>query len=177
MPRGLNRSGDFRRGTPITLPHEFGNPVTWTPDPAHFGNPMTNGNDPTQFGNLVTWPTPDPAHFGNIITDGSPPTPSFSPVAGSYIGTQSVTITSAGSDAIYYTLDGSTPTIASTLYTGPVSVAVSLTIKAIAVKTEEANSPVGSAAYVISSASALLLENGIDFFELENSTGIILLEA
>lgn len=66
MPLGLNRSGDFRNGTPVTEPHEFGNPVDWeTADgnPAHFGNPVTL---PKIFGNVVNW-LPNPAHFGNKI--------------------------------------------------------------------------------------------------------------
>jgi hypothetical protein len=76
-------------------------------------------------------------------------TPTFLPVAGSYSGTQSVAITSSGADAIYYTTDGSTPTTGSTLYTGPVSVASSLTLMALAVKAGWTNSAIGSAAYVI----------------------------
>lgn len=63
----------------------------------------------------------------------APATPTFSPVAGSYTGTQSVTISDATSGvALYYTLDGSTPTTASTSYTGPVSVAATATLKAVA---------------------------------------------
>ena len=80
MPRGLNRTDlnktgiSYRNGTPVTLPYEFGNVVTWpTPDPAHFGNPVTDGNDPTQFGNTVDWQTPDPTHFGNAVTTTPPP--------------------------------------------------------------------------------------------------------
>jgi len=63
MPRGLNRSGDFRNGTPITLPHNFGNPVTL---PHDFGNDVTWTPTPTQFGNPVDWVV-SPAHFGNVI--------------------------------------------------------------------------------------------------------------
>ena len=64
MPDGLVRTGDFRQGSPITLPHNFGNKVNWqVPDPAKFGNPV---NTPVNFGNPVTW-TPSPAHFGNLI--------------------------------------------------------------------------------------------------------------
>jgi len=56
----------FRNGIPITLPHDFGNPVTWTPDPSHFGNPIPPP-DPSLDSNLVIWAV-DPAHFGNIIS-------------------------------------------------------------------------------------------------------------
>jgi Chitobiase/beta-hexosaminidase C-terminal domain len=84
-------------------------------------------------------------------------TPTFSPVAGTYTGTQSVTITSAGADTIYFTTDGSTPTTSSTVYSGPVSVAVSETLKALAVKAGFNNSAIGSAAYVINAAPPLFI--------------------
>lgn len=92
-----------------------------------------------------------------LLSGATPPvqaTPTFSPVAGSYVGTQNVSITSSGADHIYYTTDGSTPTVLSTLYSGPVPVAVSETLKAIAVKSGNTNSLVGSAAYVITAPAA-----------------------
>lgn len=77
-------------------------------------------------------------------------TPTFNPGAGSYTSAQSVTITSATAGAaIYYTTDGSTPTAGSTLYTGPVQVASSLTLEAIATATGYSPSAVASASYVI----------------------------
>jgi hypothetical protein len=147
MPLGLNRSGDFANGIPITLPHTFGNPVTL---PKNFGNPVTL---PKNFGNPVTW-TPDPAHFGNPVGPTSTvTTPTFTPIAGTYTSTQSVTITAAGADSIWYTTDGSTPTYpatgTTTQYTGSISVAASETIEAIGVKSGWNTSAVGSAAYII----------------------------
>lgn len=88
-----------------------------------------------------------------VSTTGAPAptqaTPTFNPVAGPYVGTQSVVITSAGG-TIYYTTDGTTPTVASTLYSGAVSVTASKTLKAFAIQTGKLDSAVGSAAYVIS---------------------------
>src|SRR4029078_10293410 len=79
------------------------------------------------------WDNSDVGSAAYVIT-GKVATPTFSPVAGTYTSAQSVTITSATSGAsIYYTTDGTTPTAGSTLYSGPVSVAVSETLKAIAV--------------------------------------------
>lgn len=76
--------------------------------------------------------------------------PTFDPVAGTYSGTQSVTIASAVDGAkIYYTTNGSTPTSASTLYTAAVDVEASGTLKAIAVEPGKSPSTVASAAYVI----------------------------
>lgn len=87
--------------------------------------------------------------------NGAVATPTFSPAAGSYGSTQSVTISTATSGAsIYYTVDGSTPTTSSTPYTGAVSVSSSLTLKALATKTGYSNSAVGSATYTISASAA-----------------------
>jgi hypothetical protein len=61
---GINRSGDFRNGNPVTLPKTFGNAVDWTPSPSHFGNAVpSNGHEQ----NAVNW-TLSPSHFGNTIT-------------------------------------------------------------------------------------------------------------
>ena len=63
MPQGLVRSGDFRKGTPVVLPHQFGNSVG-SPEP--FGNIEPQPNT-TLFENQVTW-TPSPAVFGNQVS-------------------------------------------------------------------------------------------------------------
>ena len=77
-------------------------------------------------------------------------TPTFSPAAGSYSGTQSVTLSCSTSGAsIYYTTDGTTPTSGSTLYTGAISVATSETVKAIGILAGWTDSSVASAAYTI----------------------------
>jgi hypothetical protein len=47
-------------------------------------------------------------------------TPAITPVSGTYVDQQDVTIVSGGTLFTYYTLDGSVPTTASTLYTVPI---------------------------------------------------------
>jgi len=77
-------------------------------------------------------------------------TPTFSPVGGTYAGTQTVSISNSIAGAtIFYTTDGSTPTTSSTPYTGAISVASSQTIKAIATALGYSNSAVASATYTI----------------------------
>ncbi|SNS41670.1 Chitobiase/beta-hexosaminidase C-terminal domain-containing protein [Granulicella rosea] len=79
-----------------------------------------------------------------------PAVPVISPAAGTYGTTQNVTITDATPGAaIYYTTDGSSPTLSSPVYSGPISVAQSETLQAIAVVPGDANSPVASAVYFI----------------------------
>lgn len=61
-------------------------------------------------------------------------TPTFSPVAGSYMSDQTVSISCTTARAIiYYTTDGSIPTTAATRYTGPFVMLGNNWLKAIAV--------------------------------------------
>ncbi|MEO5715665.1 MAG: chitobiase/beta-hexosaminidase C-terminal domain-containing protein [Luteolibacter sp.] len=76
--------------------------------------------------------------------------PSFSPAPGGFSDPQTVTLTSATSGAsVRYTIDGSDPTANSPLYTGPIAVATTTTIKAISVKSGIENSPVSTGVYAI----------------------------
>jgi hypothetical protein len=82
-------------------------------------------------------------------------TPVFSPKAGTILTTQAITISDTTSGAsIYYTTNGSTPTINSTLYTGPVTVAKTTTFKAIAISAGFAPSAVATSVYTITLAAA-----------------------
>jgi uncharacterized protein (TIGR03118 family) len=76
--------------------------------------------------------------------------PTFSPAAGYYASAQSVTLGDTTRDAkIYYTTDGSTPTTNSSVYSQPISVSSSMTIKAIAVAPGSEASSVATGAYTI----------------------------
>ena len=80
--------------------------------------------------------------------DGKPKAPTFSPAAGSYLEAQNVTITETTGADIYYTLDGTDPSDASTPYTGAIAVGSTTTIKAIAIK-DSKSSNIASATYTI----------------------------
>ena len=59
--------------------------------------------------------------------------PAISPDGSTFTGSQTVTITDTTAGAqIFYTTDGTTPTVNSTLYTGPITVTATETISAIA---------------------------------------------
>lgn len=82
--------------------------------------------------------------------------PVASPTGGTYSSTQSVTLSTTTSGAtIYYTTNGDTPTSGSTEYTGAITVGVSETIKAIAIKGGMTNSEVMSEAYSIVTAKTV----------------------
>jgi len=80
-------------------------------------------------------------------------TPSFSPAGGTYSSAQNVTISDSTSGAsIRYTTNGSTPSeTAGTIYSGPVNISSTTTLKAIAYKSGLTDSSITSATYTISS--------------------------
>ena len=82
-------------------------------------------------------------------------TPTFSPAGGTYTSAQSVTLSDATSGAtIYYTIDGSQPSTASTKYSTAISVAATTTVNALAVASGYSNSAVSSATYTINLPAA-----------------------
>jgi len=83
--------------------------------------------------------------------------PTFSPAPGTYAAAQSVTISTTTSGAtIRYTTDGSAPSgTVGTVYSGPISVNATMTIKAVAYQTGLTTSPVSTGAYTISASGAV----------------------
>lgn len=80
-------------------------------------------------------------------------TPSVSPLGGTYTSAQTVTLSVAESGAtLHYTTDGSTPTVASPIYSTPISITTTTTLQVIAVKAGMADSDVLSAVFTINLA-------------------------
>jgi hypothetical protein len=108
--------------------------------------------------------TPSATATGNFIMKATPPV--FSPGQGNYTQTQNVTISSTTPGAeIHYTTDGSTPTGNSALYTGPVSMALSSTLKAVTTKAGWENSSVTSGTYNFSVTAPTFNPPGGEFAE------------
>ena len=92
-------------------------------------------------------------------------TPTFNPAEGTFTEAQSVTISCATDGAtIYYTTDGSTPTMSSTAYSAPFTVSETTTVKAIAVLNGYTDSEVAEATYtkVEPSSDFTIFEDGTD---------------
>jgi hypothetical protein len=82
-----------------------------------------------------------------IPQDLTPPTVTASPNGGSFSSAQTVTLTANEPATIYYTLDGSTPTMSSTQYTASIGINSTTTLKYFAVDTAGNPSDVQTATY------------------------------
>jgi len=85
--------------------------------------------DGAQTWDLFTTPTPNASNTGSVPQ--YTPRATFAPAAGFYNAAQTVTLTSPDPAAtIYYTTDGSEPTVGSTVYAGPINVNQTTVIRA-----------------------------------------------
>ena len=121
------------------------------------------------FGNARSSTNPS---MGAVESNGTPTvaTPMASPVAGTYSGAQSVTLSDAtGGATICATTDGSTPTVVSNAcsggttftYTVPISVTTTKTIKAIATLATFTDSNIFSGLYTITTPSPSSFLQGV----------------
>lgn len=100
----------------------------------------------------------------------APAAPTFSLAEGKYYDPQTVGISAADDSDIYYTTDGSDPTTGSTKYAGPVEIAVTTTLKAIAVR-DGKTSEVAAATYTI--AERQTISTVADILKLEDGTQLV----
>jgi Chitobiase/beta-hexosaminidase C-terminal domain len=123
----------------------------------------------TTSGTTMTIP-PGSVAIWTYSTSGTPQadTPTFSPAAGTYAGTQTVTLSNPSSAPVvcYSTTgspatNGSTGCTTGTVYSGPLTVSSSETIYAVAGGTGYADSSVGTAVYVISATAAGKITGGV----------------
>src|SRR5581483_9819069 len=81
------------------------------------------------------------------------PAAGISPTGGSVTSAQTVTLTSSKAGTLYYTTDGTTPTVGSHVYTNTLTVASTQTIKVLAVDQAGNQSDIASATYTFPAPS------------------------
>ncbi|NOV01186.1 extracellular catalytic domain type 1 short-chain-length polyhydroxyalkanoate depolymerase [Paenibacillus planticolens] len=84
--------------------------------------------------------------------DTTPPVTSASPAGSTFNAPVTVTLSANESATTYYTLDGSTPTTSSTIYSGPITINASATLKYFSVDTAGNVETIRSQTYTINSA-------------------------
>jgi hypothetical protein len=82
-------------------------------------------------------------------TDTIPPTVTATPVGGTYTAAISVTLAANEPATIYYTIDGSTPTTSSSIYSSPIQISTTAQLKFFGKDTAGNASPVSTETYTI----------------------------
>jgi len=111
-----------------------------------------------------------PAISGQITLDTVPPATSITPAAGTYDGTVKVTLSPNETATIYYTTDGTTPTTASPVYSGPITLSATTTktfnVQYFAVDQAGNAETVKNAAYIIhvsDMVGSITINNGASY--------------
>ena len=148
---------------------EFGTAGDEAMVPGYTGFVITNVNNDVRHFALNSNHNFGPYHSNNLNNSGYnfyldlfvkseggvPPTPTvatptFTPAAGTYYEAQTVSIACTTDGAtIYYTLDGTDPTESSPVYSTPIIIEETTTVKAIAMKEGYNNSNIAEATYTI----------------------------
>jgi YD repeat-containing protein len=105
---------------------------------------------------------------GIHVIDTTPPTTTVSPLGGTYNTAQTVTLTcndgtGSGCDKIYYTIDGTTPTTSSPVYSSAINISITTTLKFFATDFAGNSEAVKGETYTISTNMVTV--------ELKDSTG------
>lgn len=101
--------------------------------------------------NTIVTPNPSPPN----PSDTTAPTVTAYPTSGTYTSTQSVTLSADESATIYYTTDGTTPSTSSAVYSSPISVSATMTLKFFGKDTAGNSSLVQTATYTIQSSGGV----------------------
>lgn len=172
----FNNSG---KGIRYSVQYKYSNVDTYPYIQSTTNDPplRTSGVDGSNYmwfakkGSVVT-----PASYSNYVTECDAPaecgTPTFSVDEDTYTETQSVTISTTTPGAtIRYTTDGTDPTSSSgTVYSEPVEVSCTTTLKAIAYKDGREDSEVGSATITIKVPDPTFSVNSGTYYAVQNVT-------
>ncbi|WP_400260559.1 chitobiase/beta-hexosaminidase C-terminal domain-containing protein [Candidatus Methanomassiliicoccus intestinalis] len=106
-----------------------------------------------------------------VVTGSAAKPPIFSLAGGNYVSAQRVTISSDTEGAeIYYTVDGSIPSLNSIRYTGEIKIPSSVTINAFAVKGGVMESKIVSVTYIIEKTAPVVIQHPSDQIVVEGQT-------
>jgi hypothetical protein len=150
--------------TPTSASTPYAGPIT-----------VTNSETITAVATATGFVSSQPA--SQTYTNGSQTlAPTFNPPAGAYVSAQTVTLSDASpASKIYYTLDGTNPTPGAgttKIYSAPLAVSQTTTIKALATATGLSNSPVATALYTVGPSFAVGFATAPSSMTFNGSTGL-----
>ena|GEM_PF-2374481 len=100
---------------------------------------------------IVISTTSIPADYipGAVVSDTTAPSTTANPAGGTFTSAQSVTLSANEAATIYYTTNGTTPTTSSTVYSSPINIAATTTLKFFAKDTAGNSETVKTQTYTI----------------------------
>ena len=111
---------------------------------------------------------------GSISEQPVAEAPTFSPAGGTFLVGQTVTIGTTTADAsIYYTLDGTDPTESDAVYSAPIEVNTTTTIKAMAAASGYANSAITTVTYTINEPITIAEAHALEANEYACVEGVV----
>lgn len=135
----------------------------------------TDGTDPTEASSAYAGPIPvatkttlkvtgfktdwaasDVRNGSYVMNFGTLAAPVATPAGSSYVGDVSVTLAAMASATIRYTTNSAEPTASSTIYTGPLTIATTTTLKAKAYHDDYTASPTSTNVYTVTSPAPTL---------------------
>ena len=129
-----------------------------TAESAKYTAPVSVGTTTTLkvAGFKAGWATSDIVTATYSMSFGTLAAPTFSPAPATYVDSVQVTISASAGASVLYTTDGSDPTPSSALYTAPVGLLQTTTLKAKAWKSDYTPSAVTAGTYTLKVAPAIL---------------------
>ena len=147
-------AGQYEYNTDVTL--------TATANEGYLFNNWTLNGESVSSSDILTFTAlENAAYVANFVAMGQVAAPTFTPAAGTYTSEQdlNVSMSCATTGAtIYYTTDGTTPTQTSTVYSTPIEITETTTIKAIAMAENMLPSEVAEATYTINQVYNVYVE-------------------
>jgi hypothetical protein len=155
-------------GRPYSTPEAYAPTKAWTLQFFPPGTPAITCTVYVMFQDATSnWSN---AYSDTILVDKAAPTTTATPAAGTYLEAQSVTLScsdpssppgvdphaGSGCDNIYYTTDGTTPTPSSPIYSSPINIAQTTTLKFLAIDRAGNIEDVRTQTYTISTDSIII---------------------
>lgn len=150
--------GSFTNGT---LGNQWGEMVIT--DAGTSANITMQWNGKRNTSTLVTWSmsVPSAPYVKPAGGDTTPPVVTASPNGGTFTNTTSVTLSANESATIYYTTNGSTPTLSSTVYSAPITLTATTALKFFAVDTSGNQSAVQTVNFTNNGSAPTLPAGGL----------------
>jgi len=112
---------------------------------------------------------PSATATATITVDTTSPAVGATPAGGIYKSTQSIAIAANEQAVIYYTMDGSTPTVSATIYSQPISILESVTLKYFGRDLAGNNSEIKTENYVIDATPPVLAISTLSYGAYTNN--------